>query len=81
MSQRFQAVLPLLLALALTVAVMAQPSKPAQTPEQSVLTSGDIGFRVERYEGGRPVGTLVVRVNGRWVEPKSAAGIQLLQPR
>ena len=81
MSQRFQPVLSLLLALALTAAVMAQASKPALPRDQSVLTSGDIGFRVESYDGGTPVGTLVVRINGRWLEPKSAAGLQLLHPR
>ena len=34
-----------------------------------VVTGGDVGFRVEGLRGGStPVGTLVVRVNGEWVE-------------
>ena len=34
-----------------------------------VLTGEDLGFRVEGLRGGStPVGTLVVRVNGEWVE-------------
>jgi hypothetical protein len=42
----------------------------AQTqPEQRVFSGGDLGFRVERLQGdGTPVGKLVVRTNGRWVE-------------
>jgi hypothetical protein len=34
-----------------------------------VLTGEDLGFRVEGLRGGStPVGTVVVRVNGEWVE-------------
>jgi len=34
-----------------------------------VVTGEDLGFRVEGLRGGStPVGTLVVRVNGEWVE-------------
>ena len=34
-----------------------------------IVTGGDVGFRVEGLRGGTtPVGTLVVRVNGEWVE-------------
>ena len=42
----------------------------AQVPTQpSDLVSGpDIGFRVERTLPDRAVGTLMVRVNGKWVE-------------
>jgi hypothetical protein len=38
----------------------------------TVLTGGDIGFRVEGIRGNTPVGTLVVRVNGEWVEADTA---------
>jgi hypothetical protein len=34
-----------------------------------VVADGDVGFKVEGLRGGStPVGTLVVRVNGEWVE-------------
>ena len=33
----------------------------------TVLSGGDIGFRVEGDRGGTPVGELVVKVNGQWV--------------
>ena len=42
-------------------AVMVKPVTP------TVLTGGDIGFRVEGDRGGTPVGELVVKVNGQWV--------------
>lgn len=80
MSQRFWPVVSLALALVLGAVVVAQPSRPAPPPDPSVLTSGDIGFRVESFDGKTPVGTLVVRVNGQWVEPKTAPSIMLLQP-
>ena len=52
-------------------AVLAQP--PAQTVDAPVVLSGtDIGFRIESYNRGKPVGRLVVRLNGRWVEPRAA---------
>ena len=33
-----------------------------------VMTGDEIGFRVEGLRGDTPVGRVVVRVNGRWVE-------------
>ena len=42
----------------------------AQTQaEQRVITGSDLGFRVEgQNRDGTPVGKLVVRMNGQWVE-------------
>jgi hypothetical protein len=42
-------------------AVMVKPVTP------TVLTGGDIGFRVEGDRAGTPVGELVVKINGQWV--------------
>jgi hypothetical protein len=36
----------------------------------SVLTVA-VGFRLERVRDGVPVGQVVVRIDGRWVEPQS----------
>jgi hypothetical protein len=37
--------------------------------QQPILSGSDVGFRVERMgTSGQPVGTLMVRVNGKWVE-------------
>jgi len=33
----------------------------------TVLTGGDLGFRVNGDRAGTPVGELVVKVNGQWV--------------
>jgi hypothetical protein len=52
-----------------------------QTPNGKplVIAGNDIGFRVDRYDGGRPVGVIVVRVDGRWVEPKSAPQLRPIE--
>ncbi len=55
---------------AVSGAVLAQP-KAQIINEPVVLSGADFGFRVESYERGKPIGTLVVRLNGRWVEPRS----------
>ena len=57
-------------ASALTSAqIVALPGTP------HVLSGGDIGFRVEGNRGDYPVGTLVVRLNGRWVDAAFATKI------
>ena len=54
----------------------------AQTPSQSepkLISGSDIGYRVERFDRtGKPVGTLVVRINGQWVEAGFAVGVAKL---
>ena len=49
------------------------PDRPLITEGTTILSGSDVGFRVERTQEGVPVGTLVVRVNGRWVEPATRA--------
>ena len=44
------------------------PPFTSQAPAARVLSGPDIGFRVESTRDGRAVGTLVVRINGQWVE-------------
>ena len=34
-----------------------------------ILSGEDVGFRVDSYSGGMPVGRVVIRVDGKWVEP------------
>lgn len=60
------------------VGVWAQALPPA---EPKVMSGGDIGFRVERMDRGTPVGRLVVRVNGQWVEASFAVGMSRLGTR
>jgi hypothetical protein len=49
-------------AWATSQAVAVEPVTPR------IMTGGDVGFRVEGLRGSTPVGTVVVRVNGEWVE-------------
>jgi hypothetical protein len=32
------------------------------------MSGADVGFRVEGFRGDTPSGTIVIRVNGAWVE-------------
>lgn len=41
-----------------------------------VLSGSDVGFRVEGTKGDVRVGTLVVRIDGRWVEVEFSAKIR-----
>ena len=50
-------------------------AQTALQPEQKVMSGGDLGFRVERLERGTPMGRLVVRVNGQWVEAGFSVGV------
>jgi hypothetical protein len=50
--------------------VPGQP--PLITEGTTILSGNDIGFRVERTQDGVPIGTLVVRVDGRWVEARQS---------
>ena len=38
---------------------------------ETVVSGNDIGFRIERTQDGIPVGKVVVRVDGRWVDTAS----------
>jgi hypothetical protein len=40
-----------------------------QVQDQRILSGADIGFRLEGWDRNTPTGTLVIRLNGRWVEP------------
>ena len=46
-----------------------------------VLSGGNIGFRVTGYRGDVAVGTLVVQVDGQWVETDFSGGIRRLTAR
>ena len=57
----------------------------AQTPTQrgnaappTIISGSDLGFRVARQQGGRVLGTFVVRINGEWVDAEPAAGAKAL---
>lgn len=38
------------------------------TVQPSIVFGNDVGFRIERTQDGVPVGRVVVRIDGRWVD-------------
>jgi hypothetical protein len=45
-------------------------------PEPQVLSGSDVGFRLERVgRDGAGIGTLVIRLDGRWVEAQFSSRI------
>jgi hypothetical protein len=55
----------------------AKPKVEVQALPQDlrILSGDDIGFRLEGWDRSTPTGTLVIRVNGRWVEVATAKKI------
>jgi len=45
-----------------------RPGVSLVTEAPTVVSGNDIGFRIERTQNGIPVGKIVVRVDGRWVD-------------
>jgi hypothetical protein len=58
------------------VAIGAAQVVNAQPVPLRVMSGDDVGFRVQGRKGDTPVGTLVVRVNGEWVEVQFAVGVK-----
>jgi hypothetical protein len=50
----------------------------SQPVNPTVVSGPDIGFRIEGVRGDTPVGTLVIRVNGQWVEADFGSGVRKL---
>jgi hypothetical protein len=59
---------------------LVRPDGQGLAGEPPVLSGSDLGFRVRRVErdGGR-AGTLVVRVDGRWVEARFDMGLRTMR--
>ena len=56
------------------VSAQAQAQAYLPLPEPKVLSGADVGFRVDGLTGETPTGTVVVRVNGRWVNAILGSG-------
>jgi len=41
------------------------------TEAPTVISGNDVGFRIERTQDGIPIGRIVVRVDGRWVDTQA----------
>ena len=76
MSIRHAAVVVVLLAIALVagVRVGAQVARAPTPVPPTVLAGPDVGFRVEGVDGEFPIGRLVVRVKGQWIEAQIRDG-------
>lgn len=46
---------------------------PLVTAAPMVVSGDDVGFRVERTVNGMPVGRIVVRIDGRWIDATTSA--------
>ena len=58
------------------------PYTSQATPSNARIVSGaDIGFRVESTRDGRAVGTLVVRIDGQWVETAASVAAKRVTVR
>lgn len=57
-----------LLVVATIARAQSYPINPL--PEAKVLFGPDFGIRIEGEQNGVPVGPLVVKINGRWVEAR-----------
>lgn len=68
-------VVPVVIWLASLAGVGVWAQAQSQRQEQKVISGSDLGFRVERQDRGGPVGRLVVRINGQWVEAGFAVGV------
>ncbi len=55
---------------------------PRLLPEPHILSGPDFGFRIEADQRGTPVGKLVVRIDGKWIEARVAAtpGVRPVSP-
>jgi hypothetical protein len=47
--------------------------KPMDMVAPQVISGSDLGFRLESKDGNVPVGKLVVRINGVWVDAQVGA--------
>ena len=58
-----------------TVVPLAQGQRAQQ--DSKIVSGSDFGFRIERMDGNRAAGTLMVKINGQWIEavpaPKAMA--------
>ena len=68
---------------AVAAAVKAQVFEmPSPLPEPRIVSGPDFGFRIEADQKGTPIGKLVVRVDGKWIEARVAAvpGVRPVRP-
>ena len=83
-----KAIVSLALVWVLSLFVVASAVKaqvfeiPRPLPEPRIVSGPDFGFRVEADLKGTPVGRLVIRVDGKWIEARVTAepGVRRVMP-
>jgi hypothetical protein len=77
MLRSFILISALVVALLVGIGVVAGQVLPERVAPR-VISGSDLGFRVEGIRGGKvPVGTLVVRINGEWVEADTLTAFEV----
>ena len=72
MSARAAIILGVLWCASLVAVASAREQSVQVVPlEPKIISGGDIGFRIDSMQGNVPIGTFVIRLNGKWVEPRS----------
>lgn len=75
MSIRFRILLRVLWLVPLIgVGAYASTQSQGDSHKPTVFAGDDLGFRIERWQGNKPVGTFVVKVRGEWVDAQFATG-------
>ena len=70
----FRSMAALVVVWTLSIIAAATIATTAQTPEMvpsaipTVVSGNDLGFRIDGQRGQTPVGRIVVRIDGQWVE-------------
>ena len=67
---RFAVVLVWLVSLVAVGVLASAQTRPSS--DTDIVSGNDIGFRLEGSQANGPRGTLVVRVNGKWVDAQFA---------
>jgi hypothetical protein len=68
MSFRILATLVVLWSLSLVVAVTIAMAQAVPPMAPIIVSGNDVGFRIEGQRGLMPVGKIVVRIEGQWVD-------------
>ena len=62
----------LVMGMGMWVFAQVGEQRPVQPP--ITVMGENVGFRIEAYKGDTVLGTLVVRVNGKWVDAQAGVG-------
>ena len=81
MQKRIGVILAWALSLVAVGALTHAQAPASQAKAPTIISGSDLGFRVDKSNGNTPVGTLVVRINGQWVEADFNVGIKRLTAR